>query len=84
MFWLLPLYAYLGMCSVFISLPSEAEFARAGEIGLKAELMFALWQYEYEDEEEVVYNNKHYSVYRTYINNSGKVELYCQRKVSNE
>lgn len=63
---------------------SAAEYARAGEIGLKAELMFSLWQYEYEGEEEVVYNNKHYSVYRTYINNNGKVELYCQRKVSNE
>lgn len=29
MFWLLPLYAYLGMCSVFISLPSEAEVSES-------------------------------------------------------
>lgn len=63
---------------------SAAEFFKAGETGLKAEIMFSLWNYEYENEEEVVYNNQSYSVYRKYSNGEGRVELYCQKKVSNE
>lgn len=63
---------------------SAAEFFRAGENGLRAELMFSLWSYEYDEEEEVIYNGKTYSVYRTFVNKDGKTELYCQKKVSNE
>lgn len=70
------------MCNV--TSVSAAEWARAGQEGLKASLVFDVWEYEYDGQEELTYNGETYSVYRTYINNDGKVELYTEKKVGND
>lgn len=63
---------------------SAAEFFRAGETGLKPEIMFSMWECDYMNEETVIYKGCSYSIYRRYVNNSGRIELYCQKKVSDE
>lgn len=63
---------------------SAAEFFRAGENGLKANIMFSIWLTDYLEEEEIEFNGTRYSVYRTFVNDKGRIELYCQKKVSNE
>lgn len=62
---------------------SAAEFFRGGAEGLKPDLVFLVWEVDYSDETVVEYDEKEYSVYRKYMNDDGKVELYTERKVGN-
>lgn len=63
--------------TVFAQLKSigQSEFYQAAADGLKPELKFILADYyDYQNEKEVVYNNKVYSVLRTYRDNN-KIEI---------
>lgn len=59
---------------------SAAEFFRAGAEGLKPELVFYVWDFEYNGEQIVEFGGNTYSVYRTHLNDDGKMELYTERK----
>ena len=63
--------------TVFAQLKSigQSEFYQAAADGLKPELKFILADYyDYQNEKEVIYNNKVYSVLRTYRDNN-KIEI---------
>lgn len=60
---------------------SAQEFFRAGEQGLKPEVVIKLWQADYSGEEKLEYSGKQYSIYRNYMSKDGRVELYCQKDV---
>lgn len=60
---------------------SAAEFFDGGQNGLKPEYRFLVNAWEYSDEPDVEYNDKVYSVYRTYRRNLDLMELYTERKV---
>lgn len=63
--------------TVFAQLKSigQSEFYQAAADGLKPELKFILADYyDYQNEKEIVYNNKVYSVLRTYRDNN-KIEI---------
>lgn len=60
---------------------SQSEFFNGGQIGLKPEYKFTIWAYEYDGQEDLVYNSTIYSIYRTYIRNDGRIELHTQKKV---
>lgn len=58
------------------------EFNAAGQMGMKASYQFKVWLSEYDDQDEVEYNGKRYSIYRTY-ENKDKIELYTAERVGN-
>jgi SPP1 family predicted phage head-tail adaptor len=59
---------------------SRAEFAAAGQIGLKAQLILVVDSDEYDGEEKIDYSEKRYSVYRDFMRTDGFTELYCEVK----
>lgn len=63
---------------------SMNEFYQAGQQGFKPEFRFLTWATEYADEEELEYNEKVYTIYRTYSRDDGRVELYVTLKKGDE
>ena len=64
-----------------ISSVSQTEFFSAGRIGLQPSLKAVIYDFEYEGEPIVKWNNKLYSVYRTYaVPGTDKLELYLEEK----
>lgn len=61
----------------------QSEFYQAMATGLKPELMFEIRSIDYLNEETLEYNNKQYSIIRTYSKNGEMIELICQGLVSN-
>jgi len=59
---------------------SASEFFAGGQNGLKPDYRFLVNAWEYSDEPEVVFNDKVYSVYRTYRRSLDLMELYVERK----
>ena len=64
-----------------VSSVSQAEFFSGGRIGLQPSLKVVIYDFEYNDEPIVRFNNKLYSVYRTfYVNGTDRVELYLEER----
>lgn len=60
------------------------EFNAAGQARMKAEYKFTVWAAEYSGEEEVEYNGKRLSIYRTYgARRDDKTELYTAERAGN-
>lgn len=57
------------------------EFANSGVNGIKAEFVFSVWMAEYNNETELMFNDVAYSIYRTYLRDDGRIELYVQKRV---
>lgn len=60
---------------------SSQEFFRAGETGLKPEMVLKVWASEYSGQKILSVGGKPFSIYRTYQNDDGRVELYCSKDV---
>lgn len=70
---------------IFVSARSigGSEFYNAGRNGLRAELSLVTSEYNYNGENEVVYDGKQYTIYRTYhADDSDEIELYLERRVA--
>lgn len=67
---------------VFCSVDSvtRAEFFEGGRNGLNPELRITMFYADYEDETLLIYDNKTYSVYRTFLGRNDTIELYVERK----
>lgn len=65
---------------VFVNKKSirQNEYYQALSTGLKPELMLEIKSIEYEDEEDLKFNNKNYKIIRTYSKNGEVTELICQ------
>lgn len=60
------------------------EFVAAGAKGMKARHKFTVWENEYKEESEVLFNNKRLSIYRTFgPKDDGRMELYAGERVGN-
>lgn len=59
---------------------SGQEFANAGQNGIKPALVFVIWTNEYDNEEEIEYGIV-YSIYRRYVRDDGRIELYTEERV---
>lgn len=68
--------------TVFAQIESvtRAEFFEGGRNGLNPEFKFTMFCGDYEDEREVVWNGKHYGIYRVYYGKNDTIELYAERK----
>lgn len=68
----------------YVSSVTMSEFYQAGMQGFKPDFRITIWMTEYHDEEELVYNDKVYSIYRTYIRDDGRIELYVTERKGDE
>ena len=59
------------------------EFYKANEQGLRPSIRIKLSSLNYNDEEELVYMDKHYTVIRVDGDNDDEVILVCQRRANN-
>lgn len=60
------------------------EFMAAGTKGMKARHKFTVWENEYKEESEVLFNDKRLSIYRIFgPKDDGKMELYAGERVGN-
>lgn len=66
------------MCQV--NSVTRSEFFEAGRNGLNPEFVFRVFFGDYEGERLVEYQNKRYSIYRTYHGRNDMMELYAERK----
>lgn len=58
------------------------EFTAAGQKGYKASMMIEVWEFEYENQTELLVDGVRMTIYRTYgPKGNGKVELYAGEKV---
>lgn len=63
----------------------QKEFYQAFATGLKPEIKFAIWKYEYNNEMFVSYNNRNYKIIKTYERKTDeKIELTCTSITSKE
>lgn len=62
---------------------SASEFFAAAAAGLKPELRFTMFRFDYEPtcEEECIFEGQYYSIYRSYRVKNDQIELYAQKKV---
>lgn len=59
------------------------EFYKANQLGLRPSIRIKISSLNYNDEEELIYMNKHYTVIRTDGDNDNEVVLVCQRRANN-
>lgn len=58
---------------------TRAEFYNAGQQGLSPDFKLTTAKIDYQYENEVLYNNERYGIYRTY-EVGDYIELYCEKK----
>lgn len=61
----------------------EKEFYRANEQGYKPTLRLRISSLNYNDQEELIYMNKKYSIIRKQKSTADELILVCERKVKN-
>ena len=59
------------------------EFYKANEQGLRPSIRIKLSSLSYNDEEELIYMGKYYTIIRVDGNNEDEVVLVCQRRANN-
>ena len=59
---------------------TRQEFFEGGRNGLNPEFRFTLFFGDYDGERDLIYKNKAYTVYRTYLGRKDTIELYVERK----
>ena len=57
------------------------EFNETMRNGLKAEMTIVMDHDEYDGEDKLKYQDKMYSIYRTFVRGDGDIELYCEVRV---
>ena len=68
----------------YVSSVTMSEFYEAGLQGFKPEFRFSVWMSEYDGQEVLEYNDKVYTIYRTYMRDDGRIELYVTEKKGEE
>lgn len=63
---------------------SMSEFYQAGMQGFEPDYKFTIWMTEYSGQKLLEYNEKVYSIYRTYRRDDGRLELYVSEKKGDE
>lgn len=57
---------------------TRAEHAAAGQLGHKPEIMLIVDSESYDNEKNLEYQGKRYSIYKTFMRVDGFTELYCE------
>ena len=67
------------VCAALSSV-TRAEFYTAAQAGMKADLTFTVYDVEYDNQQEIEYNQEVYLVVRTFQKQLDKIELVCTRR----
>jgi len=59
---------------------SQTEYFQASQAGLKSQLKIIIFEFDYNGEKIVEYNAKRYSIYRTFLRDNERIELYLASK----
>lgn len=59
----------------------QSEFYQAATTDYKPEIVFTIWPHEYNDEPNLIYNNKKYRIIRTYEKSFKDLELVCEVRI---
>lgn len=62
----------------------EREFYQAEQFGIRAEGCIETCAFDYDGERKVIIDNKEFSIYRTYMRGTDRIELYYGERVGNE
>lgn len=57
---------------------SQTEWYEGSRNGLNPSLRFTVFRYDYNGEESLIYNDKQYRIYRTYVGRNETIDLYCE------
>jgi SPP1 family predicted phage head-tail adaptor len=57
---------------------SRAEFLAAGQLKFKPQMTIVIDSDEYDQEKSLKYEDKKYSIYRTFMRTDGYTELFCE------
>lgn len=60
------------------------EFFAGGQNGFKPEFRIVMFEPDYHGEDNLEYDGKVYSVYRTYHAKNDMIELYCEKRAGDE
>ena len=63
---------------------SSQEWFEGGRNGLNPQYRFTMFQFDYTGEKIIEYNDKQYTIYRTYNRSVDEVELYTELRKGNE
>jgi SPP1 family predicted phage head-tail adaptor len=56
------------------------EFFTAGQNGIKSSKAVIIDYEGYDNQDEIIYNGKHYAIYRTFPRTDGMIELYLSER----
>lgn len=59
---------------------SQSEWYEGGRNGLNPEFRVRMFVYDYQGEQELIYNDNVYSIYRTYVDKNETIDLYVEKK----
>lgn len=59
---------------------SQSEWFEGGRAGLNPQFRFRMFRYDYNGEMMLLYKNKVYAVYRTYVDRKEIIDLYTEEK----
>lgn len=59
---------------------TQSEYFQASQSGLKPQIKLTMSEFDYSGETEVEYNTKRYAIYRTFLRNDERIELYLTEK----
>ena len=59
---------------------SQNEFYQASQAGMKPQFKITVSEFDYEGETKAEFRGKRYAIYRTYLCNDERIELYLQTK----
>lgn len=59
---------------------SQAEWYEGSRNGLNPQFRFTVFRYDYNGEQAIEYNEKEYSIYRTYVGRNETIDLYAEEK----
>ena len=59
---------------------SSNEYFRASQSGLRPSFMVEINAFEYSDEKVIEIDGNAYDIYRTYLKNADRLELYCSER----
>ena len=69
---------------VKVSSVTSQEWFEGGRNGLNPQFRFEMFAHDYNDEEVIEYNNKQYTIYRTFLKTVDTIELYTELRKGNE
>lgn len=71
---------------VYVNVTSvtSQEWFEGGRNGLNPQYRFTMFQFDYTGEKIIEYNDKQYTIYRTYNRSVDEIELYTELRKGNE